>query len=146
VRVGRGDEELDWRFAKVREIDALAKDLTDGINAERVEAVRRDDPRHQIHHEIAEGRVERPTVHQPVERRSLDWTEPCSVCNPTPIGVEGRPCALGAAPHEAANQNRAVHCAGGCAGDRFDLQPRLLEEAVEHAPGERAMGSAALER
>jgi hypothetical protein len=56
----------------MREIDALAEDIADGIKAERVETVRRDDPRHQVHHEIAEGRVERPTVHQPVERRSQD--------------------------------------------------------------------------
>src|SRR5215469_1300904 len=130
----------------MREINALAEDLTDGVEAEWVEAVRRDYSRHQVHRDICWRGVERPTVHQPVERRSLDWTEPRSLCYPTPIGVERRPCPLGAAPHEAANQNRAVHCAGGCAGDRFNLKPSLFEEAVEHAPGERAMGSTALER
>src|SRR5690606_3475395 len=34
---------------------------------------------------------------------------------------------------------------GRGAGNAFDLQPLLLEQAVEHAPGEGAMGAAALQ-
>ena len=30
------------------------------------------------------------------------------------------------------------------AGDRLDLEPRLLEQPIEHAPGEGAKGPAAL--
>ena len=146
VHVGRGDEELDRRLGEMREIDALLEDLADRIKADRVEVVGRDDPRHQVHHEIGGRCVERPAVHQPVERRALERAELRRFRDAAPIGVERRPRALGAALHEAADQHGGVHRAGGRAGDRLDLQPRLFEQPVEHAPGERAMRAAALQR
>jgi hypothetical protein len=42
-------------------------------------------------------------------------------------------------------QHRSVHRASGRAGDCFYLQPRLLEQAIEHTPGKRAMRASALQ-
>ena len=44
VDVGGGDEELDRGFGKMREIDAFDQDAANGVVAERIQAVRRDDP------------------------------------------------------------------------------------------------------
>ena len=62
-----------------------------------------------------------------------------------PVGVERRTRALRAALHEAADEHRRVHGARRCAGNCLDLEPRLLKQSVEHAPGERAMRAPALQ-
>jgi hypothetical protein len=46
----------------------------------------------------------------------------------------------------AIDQHRGVHRAGGRPGNAVDSQPLLLEEPVQHAPGERPVGAAALKR
>ena len=145
MHVGRGDEELDRRLGEMGEIDALGQDRTDRIEAERIEVIGRKDPRHQVHGEIGGGGIERPAVHQPIDRRALQRAEFRRVRDTPPIGVERRTRALRAALHPAADQNGRIHRAGGCAGNRLDLEPRLLEKSVEHAPGERAMRAAALQ-
>ena len=114
------------------------------VSVRAVEAVGRDHPRHQVHREIGRRGVEAPAIHQPVERRTLERTEPRSLRHPAPIGVERRPRARRAALHVAADQNGAIHRAGGRAGERLDLQPGLFEKPIEHAPGERAMRPPAL--
>ena len=54
--------------------------------------------------------------------------------------------ALGAAFGVTVGQHRGVHGAGRGPGNAVDLEPRLFEQAIEHAPGEGAMRAAALER
>ena len=46
----------------------------------------------------------------------------------------------------AVDQHRGIHRARRRAGDAVDLEPRLLEQPVEHAPGEGAVRAAALQR
>ena len=41
----------------------------------------------------------------------------------------------------AFGENNGVHRAGAGAGDRLDVEPLILEDRVEHAPGEGAMRS-----
>ena len=43
-------------------------------------------------------------------------------------------------------QRRGIHRAGRRAGNAVDPQPWLLEEPIQHAPREGAMGAAALQR
>src|SRR5690606_40423921 len=62
-----------------------------------------------------------------------------------PESRQRRARALAPAAHVAVDQHRRVHRPGRGAGNAFDLQPLLLEQAVEHAPGEGAMGTAALQ-
>jgi hypothetical protein len=42
------------------------------------------------------------------------------------------------------HEHRRVHGAGRGAGNAVDLQPRLFEQPIEHAPGEGAVRAAAL--
>jgi hypothetical protein len=62
-----------------------------------------------------------------------------------PEGLERRLRAVDAAVFHAAGHHRRVHRAGRRAGDAVDLQPRLLDQPVEHAPGERPVRAAALQ-
>ena len=54
--------------------------------------------------------------------------------------------AVSAAAHPAIGQRDRVHGAGAGAGYRLDVEPPVLEQPVEHAPGERAVRAAALQR
>jgi hypothetical protein len=45
----------------------------------------------------------------------------------------------------AIDQNSGIHSARRRTGNAVDSQPRLFEQAVEHAPRERAMGAATLQ-
>ena len=111
----------------------------------RVHIIGRHQPAHQVEHDIAGGRVERPAVHQAVERRALDRAEAGGFRDAAPIGVERLAGARGAILHVAADENGSVHRPRRGAGNGFDLQPGLFEQTVQHAPGERAMGAAALQ-
>ena len=62
-----------------------------------------------------------------------------------PVGVERCACARGSTLGPAVREHCGVHGARRRAGDGLDLQPRLLEQPVEHAPGEGAMRAAALQ-
>jgi hypothetical protein len=42
--------------------------------------------------------------------------------------------------------NGGVHCPGRGAGYAFDAEPRLIEKAVEHAPGKGSVRATALQR
>ncbi|HEX4599006.1 MAG TPA: hypothetical protein VH278_14525 [Burkholderiaceae bacterium] len=43
-------------------------------------------------------------------------------------------------------QRDRVHRTGAGTADRFEVEVRFFEQPVEHAPGKRAQGSAALQR
>src|ERR1700731_2340133 len=64
----------------------------------------------------------------------------------TPELRKARSGCLRSAANETIVQHDGVDGASRCAGDPVDLQPAVLEQSIEHAPGERAMGTAALER
>ncbi len=98
VDIGRGDEELDRGLAEMSEIDALLEQVADRVVAERIEAVGRNHPRHQVHRQIGRRGVEAPAVHQPVERRALERAEPGGLRHARPVGVERLARALGRRP------------------------------------------------
>jgi hypothetical protein len=52
--------------------------------------------------------------------------------------------AVRAAFDQPCREGDGVHGAGTGAGDGLDLEPPILEQMVEHPPGEGAMGTAAL--
>ena len=46
----------------------------------------------------------------------------------------------------AVGEHHGIHCPGAGARNRIEPQASILEEPIEHPPGERAMRPAALER
>ena len=145
AHIGRGDEQLDRCAGQPLEIDALVEDGTQRVEAERIEIIGRHHAGHQVHGEIGGRRVERPAAHQAVERRALQRAERRSLRHPPPIGIERGPRAFGAALRPSVRHQGCIHRARRRAGDRLDPQPRLLDQPIEHAPGERAVGTAALQ-
>jgi len=90
--------------------------------------------------------VKGPAAQQHVERAALERAELRRVRSLAPEGLERLARAVDAAARMPVHQHRRVHRAGGGARHALDLQPGFLEDAVEHAPGEGAMGAAALQR
>ena len=129
----------------MREVNALFEKGADRIMAGRVERIGRNDARHQVHRHIHGRGVERPAVHEAVERRSLQRAESRRVRHAFPIDVERLARAFRAALHIAADQDGGVHGAGGSAGNRLDPDPGFFEQSVKHAPRIGAMRSTALE-
>src|SRR6516225_3958367 len=52
---------------------------------------------------------------------------------------------LAPASQQAVGEYDRIHCAGARAGDTDDVYVRLLQQSVEHAPGEGTMRAAALQ-
>jgi hypothetical protein len=75
----------------------------------------------------------------------LERAEAGGVGDPPPERLERISCAGGPAFLMPVDQHRSIHRARGCARDAVDLEPGLLEQAVEHAPGECAVRPAALQ-
>jgi hypothetical protein len=59
--------------------------------------------------------------------------------------LERLACALAPANGEPVGHRHSVHCAGARRAHSLHLDAWLFEQTVEHTPGERAMGPAALE-
>ena len=145
AHIGRGDEEMDRRLRQDLEIDQLGKDLAQRILAHRIDVIGRHQARHEIHRDIHGRRIERPAPEQHVERPALERTEAGGVRDAAPERPKRLTRAGSPAQLMAIDQHRGVHRAGGGAGDAVDRKPRLLEQTVEHAPGEGAVRPAALE-
>ena len=106
------------------------------------------------------GRNSRIAISQPRQSRELDRSQPNSQRSRGPFCKRAEVVRLGDAPpqpahflprpgvaaaHQALHQQRAEDGAGRHAADGADPQP-ILEQSVEHPPGEGAMGTAALQR
>jgi hypothetical protein len=66
--------------------------------------------------------------------------------NPSPERFQRCPRDLGAAAGMTGNHHRGIHGPGRGSGYGLDVQPRLLQEPVQHTPGERAVSAASLKR
>ena len=136
---------MDRRLRQDLEIDELGKDLAQRILAHRIDVVGRDQARHEIHRDIHGRGIERPAPEQHVERPTPERTEAGGVRDAPPESLKRLTRAGSPALLMAVDQHRGVHRAGGGAGNAVDLEPGLLEQAVEHPPGEGAVGAPALE-
>src|SRR5215203_2205844 len=79
------------------------------------------------------------------ERCTGDST-PSRLTRPLPELAQLLAGTLGAALAPAVDEHDGVHRAGAGAGDRLDREPPVLDQLVEHAPGEGAVRAAALQR
>jgi hypothetical protein len=145
ANIGRRDKEMDRRFRQDLEIDHLGKDLAQGILAHGIDVVGRHQARHEIHRDIHGRRIERPAPEQHVERAALERAETGGVRDPPPERAKRVTRAGSPAQLMAVDQHRGVHCARRGAGDAVDRKPGLLQQAVEHAPGEGAVRPASLQ-
>ena len=141
IGVGRGNVELDRAFAlKTFEIDLRQQNLAQRIDIERVELVRRK-VMGKLHQHL-EGRHQADVLailgrHGDLERQTAR--------NRHPEFFQRRPCAIAAAAHQAVGKNNGIHGAGAGAADTLEVQAPVLQQAIEYAPGECAVGAAPLQ-
>src|SRR5262249_34071321 len=91
-------------------------------------------------------RIQRPTSEQNVERATAKRAQQRRVGHASPEMLEPRSRALGSAFGIAIDQHGGVHRPGRWPRNALEAQPGLLEQAIEHAPSEGAVGPAPLKR
>ena len=146
VDIGGRDEQLDRRAREPLEIDAMRENVAQRIGVHRVQLIGREHARHQIHGDESRGIIERPTSEQHIERRALEGAELGGLRHFPPERLQARAGAIGAVRGITIDHDGAVHGSGRGARDTIEAKPVLLQQAVEHAPGEGAMRAAALQR
>ena len=109
------------------------------------EVVGREDARHHVEGDVGGRVVERPAAEQPVERAALQRAEGGGLGDLAPERFEFLARSLVARPGMAVGHHGGVHGAGRRARYGFDGEPALLEQAVQHAPGEGAVRAATLQ-
>ena len=148
--LGGGDEQVGAvAVAHALEIHGVFQDGAQGVEVERVELVGRELGAHDLA-ELLQGRGPglQPGVvgaqqagpgpgGELVKGRALGHT--------LPETAQVGPGAFAATLHQAGGQGHGVHGAGAGAADAGDLQRFVFQQAIEHAPGEGAVRSTALQ-
>src|SRR6185312_4662762 len=106
----------------------------------------RDDVAQLVEPDRARRFVEVPRAHRALVPAAMHRREPAELGEAAPEMVELGARARGAALDVALRQHRGVDRAGAGAADALDAELPVLEQAVEHAPGEGAMRAATLQR
>jgi hypothetical protein len=88
AHAGRGDEELDRRTGEPFKVDAFDENFAQRIVSERIEIVRREKPRHQVHGDVGGRGIQRPSPHHAIERRTLQWAQRRRARHLLPVGAE----------------------------------------------------------
>ena len=144
--IGGRDEQLDRRARKPLEVDAMRENGAQRVGVHRVQLIGREHARHQIHGDESRGIIERPTSKQHIERRALEGAQLGGLRHFPPERLQAGAGAIGAVRGITIDHDGAVHGSGRGARDTIEAKPVLLQQAVEHAPGEGAMRAAALQR
>ena len=132
--------------AQTFEIDKALDQILERIDVERVEVIGRQIFRPGV--EPVEGRriLVRQQREQPVGHRALQRRQVAAdACRAPEIG-EPLARLVGSAALEAVGEHHRVDRAGRGAGNALDREPPVLQQMIEHAPGEGAMRAAALQR
>ena len=112
---------------------------------QRIELVGRQEPRQDVEDEVGRRVLEPVVVRQPVEERGLQRAEQRRVRDAAPEIAQRGLRTVAPADGHAVGHDGGVHGAGARRADALELDRLLLEQAVEHAPGEGAVRAAALE-
>ena len=128
------------------EIDHLFDDVAQRIIVERVEIIGRGEAPQRLKPAVGYAVVEAPVAGHLRPHRPADRTGPPGVGHRLPEISEPGAGALRPVLIHALRRDDRVHRPGGGAGNRFDPDPVVLEQLVQHAPGEGAMTAAALKR
>ena len=148
AHIGGADVDLQRaaRHADRIEVDRLLENALQRIEVERIELIGRQQPRDHVEHHEGRRILQRARAGQLVEQARLQRAEGRGMADAPPeIGERLLRAAL-AAFGQAVGQHGGVHGAGAGRDDALEGQIVLLEQPVEHAPGEGAMRAAALQR
>jgi hypothetical protein len=145
AHVGRAQEELERPLAHPLEIDRGGDDVAQRVEVERIELIGRKHLRHQVHDEEGRRQRERVIARQPLDRQRLQRTEACRLGDACPERGERLARRVAAAARQTAGEHHGIHRAGRSGADALEGDALVLEEAIEHAPGEGAMRTTALE-
>ena len=145
--VGRADEQPDRLLAADQiEIDRLFEQAFERIDVERIELIRRRHEGERLHEQKA-GRMFQPVFRaQPVDQGRLEDAAPGFRGEPVPERTQRGFCAIAAACRQARGKDYGVDRTGAAGRDSVERKPLVFQQPVEHAPGERAMRAAPLER
>ena len=147
AHVGGRQEQLDRRQrAQPLEVDRLLEHVLQRVVVGGIELIGRQQPAHDVEHQEGRRVVERVVVQHPVDRRGLQrraWRAAWLMRRQKPVSAVLAPVA--AALGQAVGQHHRVHRPGAGGGDALERDALVLEQAVEHAPGEGAVGAAALQ-
>jgi hypothetical protein len=132
-RIGRRDEQGRTRAPQALEIHQRAQQLAHRIEIERIELRRGEELADEVEARLVQAlqsgqRLQAaalPAQRRPEARELLQRA--------------GRPVLRQAVGHQ-----HRIDRAGAGAADCFEGEPALLEQAIEHAPGESAVRAAAL--
>src|SRR6185369_9418519 len=115
------------------------------IVVQRVALPRRQRALDQVGPQRRRRIVEIPVALQAVERCALDRAGHGVRAELGPEVAQRLARAVAAVAHPALQQDGGVHRAGAGAAHRLELQPSVLDQGIEHAPGEGAVRAAALQ-
>src|SRR5262249_21292372 len=116
------------------------------IEIGRIELVGREETSEAIGPEIDRCLVEIPISEKAIRNRAADRLVSGKLRCLVPEAIECDAGARSPTVKMTLDQSTGVHRAGACAADAFDLEAIVLEETIEHAPGESTVSAATLER
>ncbi len=147
VHIGRRDIEREIGVvADGVEIDEASDQIAQRINVERIEFVGREVMRHRLEPVLDRRGCKRHQRKHPVGHGALDWRQIAAGARRAPECRQSFAGFFRAAPGEAVRDHDGVQGAGGGTGNSGDLQPPIGQNVIQHAPGKRAVRSAALKR
>ena len=149
LHVRRRDEQLEAvGCAQAFEIDRLFKMDAQRIDVERIELIGAQQRRSRLRPGVdpsGSGPEAAPGRQRLVDPSALEWRERALGRDQEPELFELLASALPSPLLEAGGEHDGVHRAGARAADRGNLDPRVLGQRVEHAPGVGAVRAAALQ-
>ena len=141
--IGRRDEQArGLGLAQALEIDLLGERLAQRVDVERVRHVGAG--REHLGPEFGH-RIALPQVEQPADEVALRRPEIAVEADLAPEPLQPLPSAVRPALQPAVDHHDAVHRSGACPGHRLEGQAPVLDQRVEHAPGEGPVRAAALQ-
>src|SRR5215472_9785040 len=90
--------------------------------------------------------VQAPTIEENVEKPPAQRAQQSRSRDAAPKALKGRACRIRAALGVTIDEHGGIHRSRGSPRNPVDLQPRLLEQAIESAPSKGAVRAAALQR
>jgi hypothetical protein len=139
THVRGGDEQLDRRLRQPLEVDGLGQDVAQRVGTGGIEVVGEKWREARSMANEDGGVVKRPATQEHVQRRAPQRAQLGGARHLAPEGIQSGLCPIGRARRMTIGQHGRVHGAGRGAGNAVDLEPGLLEQPIQHAPGEGAM-------
>ena len=146
LHVGGGDEDDARIGAQAFEVDETLDQILQRIDVERVHVVGRQIFRPGVEPVESRRILVWQKREQPVGHRALQRRQVAADARRAPEVGEPLACFVGSAALQAVGEHHGVDRAGRGAGNALDGKPPVLEQMIEHAPGEGAVRAAALQR